>query len=192
MGKIAIKADAEAFELIGEVVGTAVGVAGDADLDVGAAGTENADAALDVGVGLILLTADDMGVLRGDVGVEVFVADIYDDVDIVDVEEGVGVVGKGPLDVGEEGGLGYGVGREGVVVILIGERGAGHFDAEGVVVFAIIEPDGGLIAAATGKGGPTDFVLDVNRDEAEMTATDVVGNGDDVFDIFAAHDGKGE
>ena len=99
-----------------------------------------------------------MGGLRGDVGVEVLVADIDDDVDVVDVEKRVGVVGQLLLDGREEGGLGDGLGGEHVVVVLVLLGLARYLDTEGVAIFAIIEDHGGLVETAPREGVPPNFV----------------------------------
>ena len=100
--EIAIEAYAQRDELLGNVALLSAGVAGDINADMGAAGTKDAYAALNVGVAVEVLARDYGVVLRGDVGVEVFVTSVDVDVDIVGREEGVAIVLEIVFDDGEE------------------------------------------------------------------------------------------
>ena len=77
-------------------------VAGNVDTDMCTAGAKDAHASLDIGVGGIFLTGGGAALVRGDVGLQVLVANEYGDIDIVDKEQAVGVVLQMVFDGGEK------------------------------------------------------------------------------------------
>ena len=106
-------------ELVVDVLGRggADGVAGYIDTDMGASGAEDAHASFNIGVGGIFLTRGGTILVWDDVGLQVFVAHKYGDIDIVDKEEAVGVVLEVVFDDREETVGGDGLGCEGAEAV---------------------------------------------------------------------------
>ena len=173
--ELAVETYAEFAQLVGNIAFLAGGVAGDIDTDMGAAGAEDSHTPLNVGVGTIFLSTTGVGVVaRVDIGVEVFVADGNGDIDVVDIEQRVGIAGQRLFDVRQKAILGQSLGRKTVVVVFVGEDYTGYVDAEGVAILFIVEGDYGLILSAPGQGVPLYFAPAAN-DKAELMPLDMVG-----------------
>ena len=106
-------------ELVVDVLGRGGtdGVAGYIDTDMGASGAEDAHASFNIGVGGIFLTRGGTILVWDDVGLQVFVAHKYGDIDIVDKEETVGVVLEMIFDGREKARGGDGLGWEREVAV---------------------------------------------------------------------------
>ena len=88
------------------------------------------------------------------------VAGINEDVDIIDIEERVGVIGKSIFNEGEETGLrGVGSGEFRIVVLVSDVIARGDVDRESVCAFAVEETHQGLIEPAARQGLPSDFSM---------------------------------
>ena len=124
MAEIAIEADAEIAELRGEIAFFASGVAGYPEDNVLTARAKDADTTFNVGIGMEILSAGDGGILRFDIGREVFVANGNMNVDMIDIIESISVVEQMRFDNREEMLLGDGGGGKTAGIAGIGSGSA--------------------------------------------------------------------
>ena len=145
LAEVAIEAYTEVIETVRDITGFADRVAGHVDDNVGAARAEDTHSTFDVGVGGVVLPTHDGVVEGGDVGVEVLVADGDGDVNVINGEERVGVVGQLTSDIVEVIVLGEGNAGQEDGIAGIFDSGAGDSKMERVAQFLVVECDEGLV-----------------------------------------------
>lgn len=190
MAEIAIEADAEIAELRGEIAFFASGVAGYPEDNVLTARAKDADSTFNIGIGMEILSAGDGGILRFDIGREVFVANGNMNVDMIDIIESIGVVEQMRFDNREEMLLGDGGGGKTAGIAGVGSGSAKDVETERVVIFFVIEGDVGLIETAARKGVEIDVATAAN-DVAELMVFESGRVDEHIFGSVATVDGQG-
>lgn len=185
--ELAVKSYAEFTQLVGKIVLLTCRIAWDIDRYMGATGAEDTHPTLDIGVDAEFLSTSDGDILRGDIGVEVFVADGNGDVNVVDIEERVGVVGQGTLDIGEETFLTDRLDFKTAGVVGVFLYSTRYVDTECVAILLVIECDDWLVHAPARQGIPFYIAVAAN-DKAVFMAARMVGVYQYLLDSVAPGD----
>ena len=178
-----------------ETVGLARRVGGHPLVEVGAAGGEDTDTAIDIGVWLTALRDGGADVQGRDIGVVVFGADGEVHVDHLEIFLRAGFVLEFGLEVGQEG-IATVLDREGGRGALRHCVGGMEVDIQGVAVDGIVEAHHGLVAAAETECIPLDAAGAVRVVESKLAARGAVGHigdggflDDGWFDLANQRDG---